>query len=133
VGNAVTELSRRFAAARTPQEQQALLTFLNSIGAQALPCLQAAVATKSAEVRERVWKCTAWGSTEALPVLARLLQSNESETRTDAALQLRRHMPLGVIPLRSALKSANPEIQKLAREELALYGSAGKAVLDGKL
>jgi hypothetical protein len=129
---AVTEFSRRFAAARTPQEQLTLLPLLNSIGAQALPCLQDAVATKNAEVRERVWECTAWGSTEALPVLAQLLQSTESETRTRAALLLRRHMPLSIIPLRSALKGANPEIQSLAREELALYGSVGKAVLDAK-
>ncbi len=133
VTQAVTELSGRLSAARTPQEQQAVLTLLRSMGAQALPCLQTVVTAQNAELREQVWSWPVWASIEALPVLAALLRSPDGETRAQAALMLRLHMPLSVIPLRAALKGADPELQKLAREELALYGSLGKAVLEGKL
>ncbi|MCY3024396.1 MAG: hypothetical protein NTW87_35935, partial [Planctomycetota bacterium] len=59
-------------------------------------------------------------------------QQADPDVRKRALERQRQCAPLSVIPLRAALKSPDPEIQKAVREELKRLGPAGAPTLEAK-
>ena len=125
-------LAERLRTAKTRKEQMEVVTTLTRFGEEALPHLVRAAESEDPEVSLIVWHNWGWHSLAALPALGKFIQCANANVRAQAREKLRQHAPLCVIPLRAALGNADPEVRKLAREELERLGWVAKPALEGK-